>query len=239
VATDVRLDDDRLAAVLASVGEHLVVDVSVVDVSVLEGSGQRQATAGRAVWRPLLIAAAVIAVIAGAVLAIAPARRAVGGWFGAGRIDVEFDRTAAPAGLPAFTDAAERIEPDTAARLLGRPMPPVDRSSLGAPNGWWTVPEGGVVVGWPGGDTSLWVVSVEGDGGDLVKKVATGSNVVSELPNLGDGGIAVSGDHVLQTPHRRVRATSVVVWTDGDLMLRLDGTRPPAELIAIATQLAR
>ena len=102
-------------------------------------------------------------------------------------------------------------------------MPPVDGSSLGAER-LVDRSRSGVLVSWPDGDTSLWVVRVEGDGGDLVKKVAAGENVVSELPTLGDGGIAVSGDHVLQTPHRRVRATSVVVWTDGDLMLQLDGT---------------
>ena len=200
-------------------------------------SGDRRR--GRSAWRPLLIAAVVVAVIAGAVLAIAPARRAVSGWFGAGRIHVELDRTAVPAGLPAFTDAAERIEPSAAAPLLGRPMPPVAGSSLGTPSDWWTVPEGGVLVSWPDGDTSFWVVVVEGDGGDMLKKVGDRENVVSELPGLGDGGLAVSGEHVLQTPHRRVRATSVVVWTDGDLMMRLDGNRPIAELIAIAAQLAR
>jgi hypothetical protein len=227
VATDVRLDDDRLAAVLASIGECLVT----------EPSGGRHEAAGGAVWRPLLIAAAVIAVLAGAVLAIAPARRAVGGWFGAGRIHVEFDRTAVPAGLPAFTDAAERIAPDAATRLLGRPMPPTAGSSLGAPSEWWTVPEGGVLVSWPGGDVTLWVTVTE-DGGDVVKKIAAGGDVVAELPDLGDGGLAVEGAHVLQTPHRRVAATSVVAWSDGDLTLRLDGTRPTAELIALAAQLA-
>jgi hypothetical protein len=213
---------------LASVGAHLVVD----------DAGARRPVAGRSPWRPLLVAAAVVAVVAGAMLAIAPARHAVGRWLGAGRIHVEFDRTAVPAGLPAFTDAAERIEPDDAARVLGRAMPPVAGSALGAPSDWWTVPEGGVLVGWPDGDTSFWVVEVGGDGGDMLKKVGDRDNVVSELPSLGDGGLALSGDHVLQTPHRRVRATSVVVWTDGDLMMRLDGTRPIAELIAIATQLA-
>ena len=47
-----------------------------------------------------------------------------------------------------------------------------------------------MLVSWPDGDTSLWVVRVEGDGGDLVKKVAAGENVVSELPTLGDGGMS-------------------------------------------------
>ena len=46
-----------------------------------------------------------------------------------------------------------------------------------------------MLVSWPDGDTSLWVVRVEGDGGDLVKKVAAGENVVSELPTLGAEGI--------------------------------------------------
>jgi hypothetical protein len=228
MASDLRLDDDRLAAILASVGEHLIVD---------EPSARDAPGAGRAPWRPLLVAAAVLAVIAGAVLAIAPARRAVGGWFGAGRIEVEFDRSAVPAGLPAFTDAAERIDPADADGVLGRPMPAVAGTSLGGPSDWWTVPEGGVLVSWPDGDVTLWV-TVDGDGGDAVKKVAAGRNVVTELPDLGDGGLAVEGEHVLQTPHRRVAATSVVAWSDGGLTLRLDGARDTDELIAVAEQLA-
>jgi hypothetical protein len=190
----------------------------------------------RVQWRPLLVAA-VIAVIAGAVLAIAPARRTVGGWFGAGRIEVEFDRSAVPAGLPAFTDAAERIDPTAADGVLGRPMPAVAGSSLGAPSDWWTVPEGGVLVSWPGGDITLWVTVTE-DGGDVVKKVAAGGEVVAELRDLGDGGLAVEGEHVLQTPHRLVAATSVVAWSDGDLTWRLDGAREIDGLIDIAEQLA-
>jgi hypothetical protein len=227
VAADVDLDDDRLAAVLASVGEHLVVDEGAV----------RGAVRGHSRWRPLLVAAVVVAVAAGAVVAIAPARRAVGGWLGAGRIEVEFDRTAVPAGLPAFTDASERIEPANADTVLGRHMPAVGGSSLGEPSDWWTVPEGGVLVSWPDGDATLWV-TVTGDA-DAVKKVAAGRNVVAELPDLGDGGLAVSGEHVLQTPRRRLTARSVVAWSDGELTFRLDGDRPVAELIAIATQLAR
>ena len=83
-------------------------------------------------WRrPLLAAAVAVAVIAGAVLAIAPARRAVSGWFGAGRIEVEIDRTADPTGLPSFTDPAERIDPAAAGDVLGQAMPSVDRSALG------------------------------------------------------------------------------------------------------------
>jgi hypothetical protein len=228
VPVDLRHDDDRLAAVLASVGEHLVV----------ESTGERTlASTGRSAWRPLLVAAAALAVLAGAVLAIAPARRVVGDWFGAGRIDVEIDRTADPTGLPAFADGAERIDSGDAAEVLGAPMPPVDRTTLGPPSDWWTVPEGGVLVGWPDGDTSLWVTR-SGSERDILKQVIEGQRA-RNVPGLGDAGFAVTGDHVLQTPHRRVRATSVVAWFDGGLTFRLDGTGDVDELIAIAHQLAR
>jgi hypothetical protein len=226
---DLRLDDDRLATVLASVGENLVVDRGV-DAAPL-GRGHRP------LWRPLLVAAAVLAVIAATVLAVAPARRVVSGWFGAGRIEVEVDRSADPTGLPSFTAPAERIDSADAGEFLGRPMPLVDGSSLGVPRDWWTLPEGGVLVSWPDGGTSLWVVVTNRDG-DVVKKVAEGNEVVAELPALGDGGLAVTGGHLLQTPHRRVRADAVVAWSDGELTFRLEGTRPIDELIAIAEQLA-
>jgi hypothetical protein len=230
--TDARLDDDRLAAVLASVGEYLAVEGDVTAARL-----SASADAGRGLWRPLLVAAAVVAVLAGAVLAIAPARRAVGDWLGAGRIDVEVDRSADPAGLPAFTDAATAIDPGAAADVLGAPLPPVDGSTLGAPDAWWTVPEGGVLVSWADGDTTLWVTR-SGAERDILKQVIEGQNA-RDVPDLGDTGFAVTGDHVLQTPHRRVRATSVVTWFDGGLTLRLDGSGDIDELIAIAHQLAR
>ena len=44
--------------------------------------------------------------------------------------------------------------------------------------------------------------------------------------------------HVLQTPHRRVAADSVVIWTDDGLTWRLEGTAELDELVEIAGQLA-
>ena len=93
-----------------------------------------------------------------------------------------------------------------------------------------------MLVSWPTGET-LWL-TVTGDGGDLLKKVADGANDVIELRDLGNGGVAITGEHLLQTPHRRVRANSVVIWTYGGLTLRLDGERPLAELIDSAYRLA-
>ena len=57
--------------------------------------------------------------------------------------------------------------------------------------------------------------------------------------DLGDGGVGVRGSHLLQTPHRRVAADSVVIWTDDGLTWRLEGTAELDELIEIAGQLDR
>jgi hypothetical protein len=42
----------------------------------------------------------------------------------------------------------------------------------------------------------------------------------------------------LRTPHRQVAADGVVIWADGDLTWRLEGTTELDELIDVATQLA-
>ena len=172
-----------------------------------------------------------LAVVAGAVVAIAPARRVVSGWFGAGRIEVEIDRAADPTGLPAFNEPADADRPGQRSMTSSaRRCRPSTAARSGAPSRWWTLPEGGVLVGWPTGET-LWV-TVSDDGDDLVKKVAGGADVVTELRDLGDGGVAITGEHLLQTPHRRVRADNVVIWTDGELTFRLDGAADVDELIA-------
>jgi hypothetical protein len=224
---DVRLDDERLAAVLASIGAHLVVDGS---------AGADVPSDRRRLWRPLLVAAVTLAVVAGAVVAIAPARRAVSGWFRIGRIELGVDRRTDSTGLPALTEAARPIDPAIADDLLGRAMPDLDDSPLGAPSDWWTIPEGGVLVGWPDGETSLWV-STTVDGGEFVDKVVAAEADVTELPDLGDGGAAVRGSHVLRTPHRRVAADGVVIWVDGGLTWRLEGTAELGTLVDVARDL--
>jgi hypothetical protein len=171
------------------------------------------------------------------VVAIAPARRAVGGWLRIGRIEVEIAPAVDTSALPALTDEATRIGPEDTGSVLGQPMPAVGGSSLGPPTDWWTLPEGGVVVGWGDGETSLWVVPTGDD--ELLKKVAGTGEVVAEVPALGEGGIVVRGPHLFQSPHRRVAADTVVVWTAGDLTYRLeDAAAEPGRLLAIAEQLA-
>ena len=59
------------------------------------------------------------------------------GWFRVGRIEVEIDRRPVPTSLPSLTESIPQIDPDAADDLLGRPMPAVDTSALGAPSHWW------------------------------------------------------------------------------------------------------
>jgi hypothetical protein len=224
-----RRDEDRVEAVLASVGEHLAVTPNSVTAP--------NEVANRRWLRPLLAAAVTVAVLVGATLAIAPARRAVSGWFRAGRIEVQIGAGTADGSLPVFTDAVERIEPSDAEALLGAELPVLDGSALGAPSDWWTVPEGGVLIGWPDGGSSLWIVPTDGED-PVMKKALSPGNDVRSVAGLGDQAFAVAGEHVFQSPHRRVAADSVVVWEDGDLTFRLEGTADVDDLIDLARQLA-
>lgn len=222
--------EDRLEEVLASVGEHLVVEPDT------EAEPADDLAARR--WpRRLLAAAVTVAVLAGATLAIAPARRAVSGWFRAGRIEVQIGVENVDGSLPVFTDAVERIDPAAAAALLGAEMPDLGGSTLGDPSDWWTIPEGGVLVGWPDGETSLWIVATDSED-PVIKKTLISGNDVREVAGLGDIAFAVEGEHIVQTPHRRVAAASVVAWADGDLTFRLEGAAEVDELVDLARQLA-
>lgn len=229
--------DDRLEDVLESVGRHLVIDRTDDDECAPAEHRRRR---WRTVRRRMVAAAAAVLVLIGAVAAIAPARRAVGGWLRAGGIDVrvdpQFGRT--DSDLPSFIDGATGIESGHIAALLGRPPPDLSATSLGEPGGWWTVPEGGVVATWDQGETSLWIVPTDGQQSDMIDKFAATADAVTGLPQLGDGGFAVGGTHELQTQHRRVAANSVVAWSGGSLTFRLESSIDLDDLISIAEEIA-
>ena len=44
----------------------------------------------------------------------------------------------------------------------------------------------------------------------------------------------VTGEHILETPFRRVRAGTVVLWTDADTEYRLESDLDPATMLDIA-----
>lgn len=226
---------DRLDDVLASVGRHLLIDPAADDAGMPAaaiGTGSR--TRSR-----LLAAAIVIAILAGSIASIPPARRAVGGWLRVGRIEVSVDPNATiDATLPSFLDAATPIEPARVAAVLGQPPPDLASTPLGGPEGWWTVPEGGAVATWSAGRTSLWILPVDIPDYWFIDKMTTSRDVVVELPELGDGGLAVRWAHLMETPHRLVAADSVVVWAEDALMFRLEADRDLDVLIAAAESVA-
>lgn len=222
--------DDRLDAILASVGEHLVIDRHV-DARQVEVDGPSAP-------RRLLLAAAALVIVLAGIVAVGPSRRAVTGWFRAGPFEVELDPDliVAPA-LPDFVDGLTPTTADEAAAELGRPLPDVGGSPLGPPDRLWSAPEGGVVVTWDDTETSLWILSSARYPTPIEKWVGVG-NTTMQLIAIGDGGFAVEGEHVITTPFRQARAGSVVAWVDGPLVYRLDSGRPIPDLIAAATAIA-
>ena len=226
-------DDRRLSAVLASAGRYLVVEASADGADRPAPLVRGRRTEGR---RRLLAAAVTVAVMVGAVVSIAPARRAVGGWLRAGRIDISIDPDAHvdQYQLPSFIEGATPIDPARSAEFVGRPPPDVTATSLGEPQGWWTVPEGGVLLTWDEGETSLWIVTTDAHQSGMINKLVNSAGAVTDLPNLGDGGFAVRGTHVMQTGHRRMTAASVVAWQEGGLTFRLESSSDLDLLTAIA-----
>lgn len=227
---------DRLDEVLASVGRHLMVDAPADEVGgpVVGADGSWSRGRGR-----LLVAAIVVAILAGSIASIPPARRAVGGWLRAGRIEVTVDPQATidPA-LPSFLDDATPIDPVDRAAVLGQLPPDVRSTALGSPTAWWTVPEGGVVATWAEGMTSLWILPVDIPDYWFIDKSVETADAVTDLPDLGDGGFAVAWTHLMETPHRLVAADAVVVWSGGTLMFRLESDLDVDVLITLAESIA-
>ena len=226
-------DVDRLEIVLASVGRHLVIDRAGI------AAFHTPAAAGQPWRRRLLVAAVVVAVVAGSVAAFAPARRVVSGWLRAGPIEVELDPelTVEPA-LPSFVDRSSPLRIDELEGELGHPVPDVSGSALGAPHAWWSPPEGGVLATWNEGETSLWIVAAEDTFPERLEKWIPEPGRAEDLPSLGDGGYVVAGEHVLDTPYRRIKAQNVVAWTDDGFTFRLDSALASDDLVAIAEAIA-
>lgn len=222
------IDDARLDEILADIGARLVLDADLATAPALPRIHRRPRTRR---W--------LLAVAAGAGLTIgglSPLRGAVADWLGIGSTQVEVrpDADAIPADLPGIDDRAvpisrrqaeARLDPDLIERL--------DSTELGPPDGFATIPEGGVLVVWPD-RTTLWVheafMGVDG----WLEKLVSHDQQVQRVDGLGDAALALVGDHVLETPRRTIRAGTTVLWTRNTIELRLAGDRPVGELIEIA-----
>jgi hypothetical protein len=231
-------DVDRLEQVLASVGDHLLIEVEVeVEVEGPAGAdAERDAGDGRRRLGLVLVAASLVVV---ATLAVAPARTALASWLRLGSTTVEIDGglPPPPATAPSIAAGAEPIDRGAAGELLGRDLGPLDRSDLGRVGGFALVPEGGVLVLWPDG-TTRWIhrgwPGLEGS----LRKLVPDTMALEPVDDLGDEALLVSGEHVLQTPYRSAAATTAVLWVEVGWVHRLESDRPADELVAIARQLA-
>ena len=214
--------DDRLDAALFALAD--VLDVPSDERLVVA----RPTARPRRRW-PLLVAAAVVLVVVG-VVAIAPARDTVARWFG---VRVERDDGATARG--SFADDVTSIDVDEAIARTGLTPAAFDATSLGRPDAAGIPPEGGVLLAWRDGTTTLWVRPGDDDI-TVVKKLGSGESELVE--DLGDYAVLIDGAHVLETPARRVAAGRVLWWLDDGRQWRLESDLDAAAMLAVGRALA-
>lgn len=232
--TDLRLDaadwsDDRIERALAALADDLVVPDEPEDIT---------APPRRPALRRLLAAAAVaLAAAAGIVAAVPDARDAVAGWFGLGSVRLE--RVALPApqagGLPRLTDGVVAVDVDQAMAEADVSLAALDAAGLGRPDEAGRPPEGGVVLVWRQGSTTLWIRTVE-DAPMVIKRLADDDRA-ELVAGLGEAAVLIEGDHVLATPARELAADRVLWWVAGTREFRLESDRPGGELVDIGRAL--
>jgi len=211
--------DERLDAALLALGDGL--DVPGDEHLVFE---RPPTTLRRRRW-PLLVAAAVLLIVL-AIVAIAPARETVARWFG---VTIERDDGATAQG--SFADDVAPIDVDDGLDRAGLEAIVFDRTALGRPDAAGIPPEGGVLLAWRDGATTLWVRP--GDDDVMVVKKLIGSQQAELIDDLGDYAVLIHGDHVLDTPARRVAAGRVLWWLDDGRQWRLESELDATTMLAV------
>jgi hypothetical protein len=227
-----RFSDQHLEAVLASVGRQLVVPAGSAPVL----SRPLPDAPRRSPRVALLVAATITLLLLVVGAAVAPVREAVADWLGIGSTSIERVRGPAgdPEGLPKLSAGAVTATPAQARAQLGAALPVVSDRALGPPGRLAIPTEGGVLLVWPRGQTTLWVHRDDGSGVAFVKKLLTDLDRVRAISYLGDGGALIEGPHVVETPTRRLAAGRTLLWVDGDLEYRLESDLPADRMVAIA-----
>jgi hypothetical protein len=218
--------DARLDAILLSVGDHLVIS----------SVAPREAAAPSvSPWpRRLAVAAAVLAIALVATVAVAPAREAVARWLGIGstRIERVPGGESDPSGLPTISSALTPASVEEAEEALGEALPVVE--ALGPPEAVYVPPEGGVILFWPEGSTTLWIRDPDFEPEMFVKKLVDAGEPAESIAGVGDEALIVEGTHILETPHRRLAAGTVLLWVDGDKEYRLESDLERDAIVDIA-----
>ena len=212
--------DARLEEILVSVGAHLVVDAP---------SAQRGST-----WiRRLAVAAVILVALLVAGLAVAPVRSAVADWLGIGRTHVvKVPGGVDTSGLPLIQERLTPVTHDEAERALGHSLPTVE--ALGDPHVLVLPPEGGVIMAWPEGRTTLWVHSIDVDPRVFLDKLVAVGERVEPVEGVGDAALYVEGTHILETPGRTLAARSVLLWVQDGVEYRLESDLTRDQMIEVA-----
>ena len=215
--------DAHLEEILMSVGAHLEVGAPAAP------SAHRHST-----WlRRLAVAAVILIALLVVGLAVAPVRSAVADWLGIGSTHVvKVPGGVDTSGLPLIQERLRPVSRAEAEAVLRDPLPTV--AALGDPQIVVLPPEGGVLMGWTEGDTTLWVHPIDIDPDLFLQKlVAVGENV-EPVEGVGEAALYVEGTHILETPGRRLAARSVLLWVQDGVEYRLESDLSRDEMIDVA-----
>jgi hypothetical protein len=184
----------------------------------------------------VLVAAAVVLVATLASLTVAPVREAVAGWLGIGSTEIERvpDGEGDPRDLPYLGDELEPIDEATAESRLGEALPATGETALGPAPVLAAPREGGVIMAWADGATTLWVQQNDRPAHEVMDKLLTIDDRLVPVDDLGEEAAVIEGPHVLVTPLRRLAAGTVVIWVDDGLEYRLESDLGVDDLVAIA-----
>jgi len=231
--------DERLAAILASVGEHLVVPPAAVPLRPTVGFDADRAAPSTRRSRRLLAAAAVVAIVAGAILLIPPARTAVADLLGIGTTRIEIDDEGRT-NIRSLSSVVEDLNPISLAEatgILSTDPPDLSATSLGDPGAIYRMPEGGVLLAWSAVEATLWIRPRSTDSEALLTKIVSSGQKIELVDGLGTDALYIDGTHILQTPHRRSSAGSVLLWIDDDHEYRLEANMARADMIDLGRAL--
>lgn len=244
-----RISDDRLEAVLTSVGRHLEIPVTAfvpggetnLDARADAGDAAVADTASRRVVtsRRVLAVAAVFVMIVAVGAVVSPVRDAVADWLGLRHVEISYEPIDPVDDLDeVFIDGVEPIDLDAALRRSGLDIETVAGSRLGTPELAGLPPEGGggAVFQWASGATTLWA---RDDATGILNPVSKGVGPhvdVEPIGGLGDDAVLIEGEHRLHTPVRDVVAGNVLWWRSGDREFRLESALPGDEMVEIAHQ---
>ena len=167
-----------------------------------------------------------MALIAIAVVTIAPARAAVADWLGIGSTSVDIRDDLPPASTaappPRSDDPLDVIQAEASAQLGVVVRLPID-NQLGTPSGWEVrdLARGDeLVVVWD--DVRLTAWPADANQAPLLKVVPTGQTVDSAIEAAGDPALWIEGAHV-RVGESRTLVPSTLLWVREGVEYHLSG----------------